>query len=102
MSKSHTFMWDVNLLYTAVTRGKKRVILVGEKKTLAFSVANFKQNTRITGLKEQILEAFGQTQVIEEEKIIEPVGTIPNPANILGKKPSPFDSLKNKPNPFKK
>lgn len=103
MSKSHTFMWDVNLLYTAVTRGKKRVILVGEKKTLAFSVANFKQNTRITGLKEQILEAFGQTQEIEEEKIVEPVGTIPNPGNILGKKPSPFDVLKTgKPNPFKK
>ncbi len=58
MSKSHTFMWDANLLYTAVTRGKKRVILVGEKKTLFFSVAHFKQNDRITGLKDQIIENF--------------------------------------------
>ena len=58
ISKSHTFMWDANLLYTAVTRGKKRVILVGEKKTLFFSVAHFKQNDRITGLKDQILENF--------------------------------------------
>lgn len=58
LSKSHTFMWDANLLYTAVTRGKKRVILVGEKKTLFFSVAHFKQNDRITGLKDQIIEQF--------------------------------------------
>jgi exodeoxyribonuclease V alpha subunit len=58
ISKSHTFMWDANLLYTAVTRGKKRVILVGEKKTLFFSVAQFKQNDRITGLKDQLIELF--------------------------------------------
>lgn len=51
-------MWDANLLYTAVTRGKKRVILVGEKKTLFFSVAQFKQNDRITGLKDQLIEQF--------------------------------------------
>jgi exodeoxyribonuclease V alpha subunit len=58
MSKSHTFMWDTNLLYTAVTRGKKRVILVGEKKTLLFSVSQFRQNDRITGLKDQLMELF--------------------------------------------
>lgn len=102
MSKAHTFMWDVNLLYTAVTRGKKRVILVGEKKTLVFSVANFKQNTRITGLKEQIWEAFGhnpeekklETSTIESNNVID---------NTVDKKPNPFSSLKtNRPNPFKK
>jgi exodeoxyribonuclease V alpha subunit len=103
MSKSHTFMWDVNLLYTAVTRGKKRVILVGEKKTLAFSVANFKQNTRITGLKEQILEAFGQTTEVKEEQILEHISAISNDINQVPKKPSPFDTLRTKkPNPFKK
>lgn len=62
ISKSHSFMWDANLLYTAVTRGKKRVILVGEKKTLFTSVSSFKQKERITGLKEEILRIF------EEEK----------------------------------
>lgn len=60
ISKSHMFMWDANLLYTAVTRGKKRVILVGEKKTLFFSVAQFKQNDRITGLKDQLLDYFSR------------------------------------------
>lgn len=60
ISKSHTYMWDANLLYTAVTRGKKRVILVGEKKTLFFSVAHFKQNDRITGLKDEIIQHFAE------------------------------------------
>ncbi len=56
LSKSHTFMWDSKLLYTGVTRGKKRVILIGEKKTLLMSVAQFKQVDRITGLKDEILK----------------------------------------------
>lgn len=60
ISKGHTYMWDANLLYTAVTRGKKRVILVGEKKTLFFSVAQFKQNDRITGLKDEIIAVFNE------------------------------------------
>lgn len=68
MSKSHTFMWDANLLYTAVTRGKKRVILVGEKKTLFFSVAQFKQNDRITGLKDQLIENFMNEITKEHEQ----------------------------------
>lgn len=106
MSKSHTFMWDVNLLYTAVTRGKKRVILIGEEKTLAFSVANFKQNTRITGLKEQILAVFGQKSELEQEVFVEPVkvaATVNNIDSSLPKKPSPFDVLRsNKPSAFKK
>lgn len=95
MSKSHTFMWDVNLLYTAVTRGKKRVILVGEHKTLAYSVANFKQNTRITGLKEQILMAFGKEPEIKESIKIE-TPKIENVIPTEPKKPSPFDLLKSK------
>ena len=97
MSKSHTFMWDVNLLYTAVTRGKQRVILVGEKKTLAFSVANFKQNTRITGLKEQIIEIFKPE--VESKNVIEIKE--PSVLDILGKKPNPFANV-NKNSPFKK
>lgn len=50
VDKSHQFMWDTNLLYTAITRGKKRVILIGDEKTLKFAISNTKQNTRITTL----------------------------------------------------
>lgn len=58
MSKSHTFMWDSKLLYTALTRGKKQVFIVGDKKTLFYSVAKFKQNFRTTSLKEEIINAW--------------------------------------------
>lgn len=59
ISKSHTFMWDANLLYTAITRGKKKVYLVGEKKTLFYAIAKFRQNWRTTGLKEEIRKVWG-------------------------------------------
>lgn len=58
MSKSHSFMWDTNLLYTAVTRGKNKVILVGEKQAIALSVSSFKQVERFTSLKDLIIEEF--------------------------------------------
>lgn len=64
ISKSHIFMWDANLLYTAITRGKKRVILVGEKKTLFTSVSSFKQKERITGLKDEIIRVFEEPEPI--------------------------------------
>lgn len=67
LSSSHSFMWDANLLYTAVTRGKKRVILVGEKKTLASAVSSFKQNERITGLKDEIINIFTLPNLITEQ-----------------------------------
>lgn len=70
MSKSHTFMWDANLLYTAVTRGKKRVIMVGDKKTLFFSVAQFKQSQRITSLKDLIVDEFDNYQNAPTKKPI--------------------------------
>lgn len=73
ISSSHTFMWDVNLLYTAVTRGKKRVILVGEKKTLLMAVSSFKQTERITGLKEEIINTFTGVDLDSQRQEIQDV-----------------------------
>lgn len=53
---SHFKMLDRNLLYTAVTRGKKLVILVGNKKAIYISVLNDEVHRRYTGLR-QALEA---------------------------------------------
>lgn len=49
-----------NLLYTGVTRGKKLVILVGQKKSLAIAVNTVQSIQRRTQLKERILEAFNK------------------------------------------
>lgn len=57
VAKSHAFMWNVNLLYTGVTRGKERVILVGDKKTLYQAISNYKKTERLTNLR-SILETY--------------------------------------------
>jgi len=54
----HFPMLQRNLLYTAVSRGKKLVVLVGEPRALELAVHNNKIRTRYTGLQEMIKEAF--------------------------------------------
>lgn len=66
ISKSHSFMWNSNLLYTAITRGKNQVYLVGDKRTLFLTVAKFKQEWRVTGLKQEIQNMFNPPLELKE------------------------------------
>ncbi len=50
----HYMMLQRNLLYTAITRGRKLVVLIGTKKALAIAVRNNKQQMRYTRLKERL------------------------------------------------
>ena len=50
----HYLLLQRNLLYTAVTRGKKLVILIGTKKALAIAIRNNKPQQRYTKLKERL------------------------------------------------
>ena len=43
-----------NLLYTAMTRAKKMLIIVGNKNIINFMVENIDSKNRMTGLKEKI------------------------------------------------
>jgi len=43
-----------NLLYTAITRGRKKVFLVGEPAAYAMAVRNSESKQRITHLREKI------------------------------------------------
>ena len=45
-------MLQKNLLYTGITRGKRMVVLIGQKKAIAMAVRNQKENIRYTRLKE--------------------------------------------------
>jgi len=47
----HYMLLQRNLIYTAVTRGKKLVVMVGTRKALAISVKNNKTQHRFTRLK---------------------------------------------------
>jgi exodeoxyribonuclease V alpha subunit len=53
---SHYLMLHRSILYTAVTRGKKLVVLVGSRKALAMAIRNVRVERRNTGLKEKLVE----------------------------------------------
>jgi exodeoxyribonuclease V alpha subunit len=54
----HYIMLQWNLLYTAITRAKKLVVLVGSRKALAIAIRNNKVQHRYTGLADR-LNSFG-------------------------------------------
>jgi exodeoxyribonuclease V alpha subunit len=53
---SHFKLLFRNLLYTGLTRGKKRVVLVGTKKALAIAIRNEEVLKRHTGLKKALCQ----------------------------------------------
>lgn len=52
--KAHFMMLQRNLLYTAITRGRKKVFLVGEPAAYAMAVRNSESKLRMTHLREKI------------------------------------------------
>lgn len=71
---SHYVMLYRNLLYTAITRGKKLVILVGTKKAIAIAVRNDKVQHRCTGLQQSV-----QTLLNKPIPLFSPTYTICKP-----------------------
>jgi len=54
---SHYMLLHRSILYTAVTRGKKLVVIVGSRKALAMAIRNFRMEKRNTGLREKLAQA---------------------------------------------
>ncbi len=54
----HYRMLQRNLLYTAITRGKKLVVIIGTKKAVAIAVNNDKTRKRYTRLAERLKSCF--------------------------------------------
>jgi exodeoxyribonuclease V alpha subunit len=52
--KAHFMMLQRNLLYTAITRGRKKVLLVGEPAAYSMAVRNSDARLRVTHLREKI------------------------------------------------
>jgi exodeoxyribonuclease V alpha subunit len=48
--RQHSIMLARNLIYTAVTRGRKQVILVGDPTAYAMAVRNAADSRRVTSL----------------------------------------------------
>ncbi|MGH7957546.1 MAG: ATP-dependent DNA helicase, partial [Opitutaceae bacterium] len=55
--KAHFMMLQRNLLYTAITRGKKKVFIVGDTAAYAMAVRNREAKLRVTHLREKIAAA---------------------------------------------
>lgn len=53
--KQHFVMLQRNLIYTAITRGREKVILVGDPVAYAMAIKNDKSTERYSGLKERLL-----------------------------------------------
>ena len=51
----HYLLLQRNLIYTAVTRAKKLVVLVGTKKALAIALKNNKISYRYSGLRRKLI-----------------------------------------------
>lgn len=60
VSTSHYIMLARNLIYTAITRAKQKMVLVGTDKALGIAVRNDKLAARNTTLKERILYSRSQ------------------------------------------
>jgi exodeoxyribonuclease V alpha subunit len=60
LAKAHSMMLDRNLLYTAETRGKKKVAMVGDTYVLKRAVSEANSSVRLTGLQDELLDAFEQ------------------------------------------
>jgi exodeoxyribonuclease V alpha subunit len=52
--KAHFMMLQRNLLYTAVTRGRRKVFIVGEPAAYAMAVRNGESKLRVTHLREKL------------------------------------------------
>jgi exodeoxyribonuclease V alpha subunit len=59
LAMQHYMLLERNLIYTAVTRGKKLVTIIGQQKALAMAVKNRNSRRRMTKLAERIAQSTG-------------------------------------------
>jgi exodeoxyribonuclease V alpha subunit len=57
--KQHWIMLQRNLLYTAITRARKRVVLIGQEAAIRRAVTNAGSRLRHSRLAERLKEASG-------------------------------------------
>ncbi len=59
VSTQHYLLLQRNLLYTAMTRARKLVVLIGTKKALSIAIRNNKPQQRFTGLAQRLERTQG-------------------------------------------
>jgi len=56
---SHYALLQRNLLYTALTRGRKLVVVVGSRRAVGLAIANNRIQARHSGLRQRLREGCG-------------------------------------------
>ena len=56
ITSEHSFMLSRNLIYTALTRGKQQVVLVGQLSTLKKAISRVNKDKRYNGLKHSLAQ----------------------------------------------
>jgi len=67
ITTQHYTLLERNLLYTGVTRGKRMVILIGQKKALYMAIKRVSANKRITSLDIKLRSLIGGLRQNEDE-----------------------------------
>lgn len=67
VTTQHYTLLERNLLYTGITRGKKMVILIGQKKALYMGVKRVSSSKRITSLKQNLISDYEQVSTRKSE-----------------------------------
>lgn len=62
LATQHYTLLARNLLYTAVTRGKKLVVIIGQPRALAMAVKNMRSAKRLTNLAQRLKEDLSGSQ----------------------------------------
>ncbi len=89
-SMSHYVMLQRNLLYTAVTRAKKALILIGEKKAVYCAVKNEKTAARNTRLAERLRENEKPKSPVPAAR---PEFSLGNPDNLREQGKNPYHDV---------
>ena len=76
LTTQHYVMLQRNLLYTAITRAKQMIVIVGTSKALKLAIANDKVAQRYTTLKERLCGEVGE--VMEAGQAIPLESTLPS------------------------
>jgi len=66
LATQHYMLLQRNLLYTGVTRGKKLVVLIGQRKALEMAVRNNRTEQRFSGLLERLKDSQGVGELVSQ------------------------------------
>jgi exodeoxyribonuclease V alpha subunit len=69
LTMQHYPMLKRNLVYTGVTRGRRRVVLVGQRKALAIAVKGSRARRRSSKLQEWLVDCGRSSEAVSMQRI---------------------------------